>query len=817
LSEATYPGVYRLQVTKFDIIDENEDGINEPGEHLIVHNIRVKNHGGMPSPENRTIQLLIQGTQFLEPIVSEPLQLPFAIQAGQEVEVPGILRAYIKNEWAEKPLGYKLDYLENVSIVGFFNQRLSRPLPFFCGQTPIKISYPLILDAPTYLDAVAKGDTVRFKWVLHNQSNKAYGIEGLLRRAAATQFSDPTRLFTLIHATADNPSVAIDELPLIEPKSMIEIDQDFTVNDSAMEYSEGNLTLELMLSDPMTGNLRSVQKHGMKLQISGVYSLSPNPSFLLVMNSKTPNYAVHQIIHLIRNRLHTSLDIFNLSLTGSYESPITHTNILHSYGGKSVIIFGSTFPYFGKVYADSWTLLDPFVVGSSLRAGTNFLFASVGQNLPGLKDWAAKSIFPLSPYHEAQGGLKGVRGPNAKTVISGLKESKPKDWASEYSAGAHQFTVKKGLFGSLQSTAISKAKSATKNMDKHFPLKRHMAFPDTFNSFPDAKTMGVIVCEGAPKNANLLVSIGEFPPSVDGGYHIADYHMFFIVSCLPFATRSRIFWNALGQNATNGLLCDSVYAGIPNYCNKNPGSGAMLDAKVSTINDRKRTIANVIPQVLEAISLSLQVQMASEVHEFVTTRPRFPDPLKINEKMDQLTQVNNFISTAPKSVRIHDIAQAQLFIATLSSLHAISNPLSFWQSTKGVFSFFGNRKGQLTPRLNKDIQAIISGACADPIEVAVKQAVMQRSKAIKQDIKKGDKKKTFDGVANSELAKFSGMQSVTVVNLGEENKGSVAMDSKVFENHVTGYANHQATATSMHNDAKRLLSEMVNPVDENAP
>ena len=151
---------------KFDIIDENRDGINEPGEHILVHNIRVRNAGGMPSPTSRSIHLLIQGTQFLQPITTEPLELPWSIQPGQEVEVPGVLRAFIRNEWAEKPLGQALNYLDNIQLLAIFHERLNRPLPHFCGSTQILIRYPLRLEKPTYLDCVAKGDRVRFKWVV---------------------------------------------------------------------------------------------------------------------------------------------------------------------------------------------------------------------------------------------------------------------------------------------------------------------------------------------------------------------------------------------------------------------------------------------------------------------------------------------------------------------------------------------------------------------------------------------------------------------------------------------------------------------------
>ena len=148
------------------MIDEGEDGINEPGEHIKVHNIRVRNVGNMPSPASRSIHILIQGTQWLEPITSEPVEIPFSIQAGQEVDVPGVLRAYIRNEWQQKQPGIPLNIYDYVQLVAVFHERLNRPIPNFCGNTQIRIQYPLRLDAPTYLDCVAKGDKVRFKWVV---------------------------------------------------------------------------------------------------------------------------------------------------------------------------------------------------------------------------------------------------------------------------------------------------------------------------------------------------------------------------------------------------------------------------------------------------------------------------------------------------------------------------------------------------------------------------------------------------------------------------------------------------------------------------
>jgi hypothetical protein len=46
---------------------------------------------------------------------------------------------------------------------------------------------------------------------------------------------------------------------------MVPIDQDFSVDERTQEFSKGYLTLELMLSDLITGKMRSVQKHQMHM------------------------------------------------------------------------------------------------------------------------------------------------------------------------------------------------------------------------------------------------------------------------------------------------------------------------------------------------------------------------------------------------------------------------------------------------------------------------------------------------------------------------------------------------------------------------
>lgn len=42
---STYDSKFEFQLLDFDVVDENDDGVFEPGECVIIKNIRIKNSG----------------------------------------------------------------------------------------------------------------------------------------------------------------------------------------------------------------------------------------------------------------------------------------------------------------------------------------------------------------------------------------------------------------------------------------------------------------------------------------------------------------------------------------------------------------------------------------------------------------------------------------------------------------------------------------------------------------------------------------------------------------------------------------------------
>lgn len=119
----------------------------------------------MPSPKGNILKVLIRQTPWLEPVISEPLELPREIAPGAIVRLPGVLKALIKNETAVRPPSTTFYAQDTVSLIAYF-ERLHRSLPEFSGGVQVKYEYPLVMSTPKYLDCVVKGEVVRFSWLV---------------------------------------------------------------------------------------------------------------------------------------------------------------------------------------------------------------------------------------------------------------------------------------------------------------------------------------------------------------------------------------------------------------------------------------------------------------------------------------------------------------------------------------------------------------------------------------------------------------------------------------------------------------------------
>jgi hypothetical protein len=362
----------------------------------------------------------------------------------------------------------------------------------------------------------------------------------------------------------------------------------------AFPYSSGTLSLELLLSEPGHDEnrfsdigihehegvkLRSIMAYPMEMQISGVYSYNSSSLFLLVVNSQTPNSAIHQIIDFIRNQLNLQLDIFNLSVGGSFTDPGTNNNVLSRYTGKSIIVFGNKFPYFNMGTSSAFELLDPWLACKLAACDTHFHFAGATNNFESMRAWATMSTFPVHSDGESNTG-ESIHSETLKELATTLHSSASP--AARTAFPIHSIMSKKSTFGSPDSALASATQKTARSLNEKFPLRKFAVIGD-----PSTRTASmpgrVTIREGFPKTASISVSLLEYSPD-DGELH--DYQKYMIIATLPFHARACMFWNMAGALDAGGVDSLVLLKGRMLEPYKIPATGPrIIPEKVHTSED----------------------------------------------------------------------------------------------------------------------------------------------------------------------------------------------------------------------------------------
>ncbi|KAK0708516.1 hypothetical protein B0H67DRAFT_590447 [Lasiosphaeris hirsuta] len=670
-----YPSRYNLVVKEFEVTDENDDGINEPGEHLIISNIVVTNTGGMPSPQAGQLQILVQRSKWLEPIFV-PLHLPGEIAPGETVQVDGTLRAFIKNETASRALGTLLHAKDTVSL-RTYSDRLQRDVPEFHGEVDVVYQYPLLMTAPKFLDCVAKGDTVTFSWTIQNISTKDHGRLSVMGRETGTLLSDPGGMFELQRASHETPHNLVDMIDVLEPGEKMPITVEFRVSDLVDDFTTGSMLIDLTLADPSTNELRSVVSFDLRIQVSPSYRYNPAAHFLLVINAQSPNAFVLQILHFIEYGMRLDVDVFNLSLNGAFvatDEKGEEYAVLSNYTGKSVIILGNRMNYFQSGVREPWELLDVGQAFSLACRGTGFLVVAP-TNKDSLKGFAHLLSIPSS----ATGAI------SPPTPSTDIKDALKKLVAATDSPIPSRLTlsIKKKVLQKLDKTIASKAKSVHQALKKAFPLRRFVVATDE-NVDPKQGVLNII--EGLPHGANLVASMQEYSRAPV----LSEYHIVMFAHLLPFKERCAMFWNLVRLPAADrsaGVNAATVYAG-----SQLTPTGVSRDAEEEHL---------VSGKVCSAIAWSVSTQLASEVTRFTAGSGSGSPSL-----LPQLPLLRQFVASAPKVPLPPDATLAPL-LHILGHLCGVTSSLTIGQTFGQNLTGPGKRR--------KKVRAVVLGQVSEPL------------------------------------------------------------------------------------------------------
>ncbi|KAM7206582.1 hypothetical protein V8F20_002708 [Naviculisporaceae sp. PSN 640] len=722
--EEMYSGRYRLVVHSFDVVDENEDGITEPGEYLIVKNIVVRNVGDMPSPRYIPLHVHIRPTPWLEPDMTQLVELPLDIPPGATMRVPGCIRALVRKESSQRRAGKLFRAEDTVSLVAF-SKRLKRRVPEFSGSKQVVYQYPVSMSRPKFLDAVTIGDRVKFSWTVRNISSKPYGRTATPCRQLRSCISDLDGGFELVSAngqSASSRSVAhsVDE---IKPGGLIRVSQYLTVSSTAAPFGVGQLRVKLFLSDPHDedpSHARTVVHFDLSIQVSPSYRYNPRANFLIAINCAVPQHTILQLTDFIEQGLHLQADVFNLSLVGSFTTPNNRDVSLFSrYTGKTIIIFANEIVYFQNGTRDPWDLIDPWEVCRLATAGTSFLFVYPRDSVH-FQKWARQLTLPAHPFPPPEEGTL-VNKP--KKVLAQLMNGPGSGEASP------RLDVKKRIFRSLDSTALSEAESLKRRLDSQIPLRRFLISPVDDPSDPNRRAV-VALSEGLAHQAQVVALLRPRDITAAAADGLLNA---MVVHALPHADQYRIFWNVVCAGQTASLSPQSAYWG--------DSLRHLLDTD-SNPEKKGEDTRIVDPKALETISWSISQKIASEISTFCRKVPWHDRSTNTIISLSQLPLLQTFLETAPPTLT-HPISDEaiRLLNTIFPPAIALSAPLSTsqWLSQnvpRLLGSGPGNRKRKLRKLLRRELDQLLSSLYGPHSDAKKKAAETTRklSKAVKQSL-----------------------------------------------------------------------------------
>jgi hypothetical protein len=132
---------------------------------------------------------------------------------------------------------------------------------------------------------------------------------------------------------------------------------------------------------------------------------------------------------------------------------------------------------------------------------------------------------------------------------------------------------------------------------------------------------------------------------------------------------------------------------------------------------------------------------------------------------------------------------------------------------KETFACCGNRKGQLTAKLNEQVKIVVERCSQSPeVASAVMAEVLTRSRQVKTGITalKGSGSKNFDKFGQTELATFTSATAVEVYDLTSVNPISTAMTTDQLDKHRGHYTFHRDNTETLKSHATTRIQETVN-------
>ena len=347
-----YTHRYDMEIIDFEIHNDNNDGIFEPGEKATIVNLAVKNTGGMPTPPNHPVTIFLATSEWVLP---EPVQLkvPKSLAPGE---------SYI---FKEEVLPFQIPDTRIVSQDAPFVQSdrarpqayqatVNRPFTNFEQPHDFTIQFPIKIEPIQAVETLARGDMTRLDWKVTNISGRDFGGASELKREIAA-------VLGMANKEEMGGSVVLmdtDGKPLDWEKGLLQEVSNLKAGESAVlkgmvgilptseAYASANLHVDLQLGRiDKPSDRKLIQQNNYPIRVGERYAKTENSDILLVTNHGTTQDEI-EAWRALALRSGKKLDVWDVSLNNYLDldrSISKGANLLQDFHGKTIVVLNNKF------------------------------------------------------------------------------------------------------------------------------------------------------------------------------------------------------------------------------------------------------------------------------------------------------------------------------------------------------------------------------------------------------------------------------------------------------------------------------------------
>ena len=356
-----YRQVYDLELLGFEICSGNVDGIYEPGEEILVTNLRLRNRAGenrLPTPPGSPVRISFKRNGYLE--TSGELVLNESLGPDEETSFAGpvVLKTRDLGDHEIPRVGdaWNADQAIEANAV---LESVRHEFESFDTARSLHLRFPIEVTPISGPNSMAPGDRKRIFWRVRNVSRRDFGSRSASKRMIATSLhrdggglSEKELAFFAHDGSkanlASGAAHAIEHLPPYDAtlETEVLVEGHISIGEEAEAYEEAQLRLDLSLGrlgEPST--LRRIQGRERTIRIARTYRRSSDSEILLVTNSRSTRDEVeawHELVGSFGMRADVWDVAYNRRFDLSKQAPVRE-RLVEDFAGKTMIVLNNRF------------------------------------------------------------------------------------------------------------------------------------------------------------------------------------------------------------------------------------------------------------------------------------------------------------------------------------------------------------------------------------------------------------------------------------------------------------------------------------------